>query len=158
MPNGGSDNCGTCGFNAKNRHADRSEGDYCEIRDVLIENPFWTYCANHPHRRPQRDPIPIGPITRHSGGGSSNDREVWLASPDTEEIRQHLLGLLENFFKHVSESRYPIGPDIGQVVLLQLGEFREKRAEGRIRWISENLPSPWADIASAALKSIEKED
>ena len=90
--------------------------------------------------------------------GSGNDREVWLASPDTEEIRLHLLELLENFFKHVSESRYPIGPDMGQVVVRQLGEFREKRAQKRIQWISENLPSPWADIASTALKSINGED
>ena len=165
MPNGGSDCCGTCWFNRKNggekgysQARDNDVEPYCEIRHVLIENPFWTYCANHPHRRPNRDPIPIGPLTRHSGGGSSNDREMWIASPDTEEIRQHLLELLENFFKHVSESRYPIGPDIGQVVVRQLGEFGEKRAEKRIRWISENCPSPWADMASTALISISGED
>ena len=64
MPNGGSDCCGTCWFNRRNRgekgynRADDIDVEaLCEIRDVLIENPFWTYCANHPHRRPQRDPI-----------------------------------------------------------------------------------------------------
>ena len=72
MPNGGSDCCGTCWFNRKNRgerdwpkHADNTLPDHCEIRDLAIEDPFYTYCANHPHRRPERDRIPIGPVTRH---------------------------------------------------------------------------------------------
>ena len=67
------------------------------------------------------------PLTRHAGDGSNNDREVWIPSPDSEEIRLHLLYLLENFVEHVLESRYPIGPDVGEVVLWQLGEFREQR-------------------------------
>ena len=65
---------------------------YCDIRDRVIENPFYTYCANHPHRRPARDRIPIGPILRYAGDGMSNDREVWVESPDTEGIRLHLAG------------------------------------------------------------------
>ena len=101
MPNGGSDCCGTCWFNRTNRgrrdwqqHRDESAPPYCEIRKVAIDDPFWTYCANHPHRRPDRDPIPIGPITRYAGDGCSNEREVWAPSPDSEEIRLHLLELL----------------------------------------------------------------
>ena len=31
----------------------------CPDRESLL-----TYCSNHPHRRPKRDPIPIGPLTR----------------------------------------------------------------------------------------------
>ena len=72
MPNGGSDCCGTCWFNRKDRgerdwpkHVDNALPDHCEIRDLAIEDPFYTYCANHPHRRPERDRIPIGPVTRH---------------------------------------------------------------------------------------------
>ena len=64
MPNGGADCCGTCWFNRKNRgkrdwlqHTENSEPHHCEIRDVAIDDPFYTYCANHPHRRPDRDPI-----------------------------------------------------------------------------------------------------
>ena len=71
-----------------------------------------------------------------------NDRDVWIPSPDSEEIRLHLLALLENFVEHVLEGRYPIGPDVGEVVLWQLGEFREGCAEERIRWVSDNLPDP----------------
>lgn len=165
MPNGGSDCCGTCWFNRKNggekgyfKGRDNDVEPYCEIRDVEIENPFWTYCGNHPHRRPDRDPIPIGPITRNAGEGGSNAREVWMASPDTEEIRLHLLELLDNYFKHVSESRYPIGPNLGEVVVRQLGEFRERRAEEPIRWLSENLPDAWAGVAREALVRIRAED
>ena len=163
MPNGGSDCCGTCWFNRKNRGEKGYQGasnddveSYCQIRDVAIENPFWTYCANHPHRRPKRDPIPIGPIMRNVGDGS-NDRDEWIPSPDSEEIRQHLLELLDGFFQHVAESRYPIGPDLGEVVLRQLGEFGEKRAEKHIQGISESCPNTWSDVARAALKGIRAE-
>ena len=97
MPNGGSDCCGTCWFNRTNRgerdwltHADRSLPPYCEIRNLAIEDPFYTYCANHPHRRPDRDPIPIGPVTRYDEGRegtSPSPRYVWKPSPDSVEIR-----------------------------------------------------------------------
>ena len=164
MPNGGSDCCGTCWFNRANRgeaghqhNYDQAEAPYCEIRDVAIENPFYTYCANHPHRRPERDPIPIGPITRNTSGGVRNDREVWKPSPDSEEVRQHLLGLLENFMQHVLENQYPIGPDVGEVVVRQLGEFRERRAEKTVRWVSENMPEPWAETARTALGEMQGE-
>ena len=110
MPNGGSDCCGTCWFNRKNRgerdwpkHVDNTLPDHCEIRDLAIEDPFYTYCANHPHRRPERDRIPIGPVTRH--GGWQEDppyaeypRYVRKPSPDTEEVRQHLLSPLDSLF------------------------------------------------------------
>ena len=162
MPNGGSDCCGTCWFNRTNGgeaafdHRDNSIAPYCEIRDVAIENPFYTYCANHPHRRPDRDPIPIGPITRYAGDGMSNDREVWLPSPDSEEIRQHLLEMLEGLAEHASEDRYPIGPSLAEVVIRQLGEFREERAEGHIRRISENPEGYLSDVASEALAQIQR--
>ena len=104
------------------------------------------------------DPIPIGPVTQYAGDGFSNGREVWIPSPDSEEIRQHLLELLEDFFAHVFKFRYPIGPDVGEVVIRQLGEFRERRAEEDIRWISENVPDPWGEAARTALSQITREN
>ena len=87
MPNGGSDCCGTCWFNRTkrgerdwSRRADKSIPPYCEIRDIAIEDPFYTYCANHPRRRPDRDPIPIGPVMRH--GGWEQERRVRAGQPD----------------------------------------------------------------------------
>ena len=145
MPNGGSDCCGTCWFNRKNQgerdwllYVDTSVSPYCEIRDIAIKDPFYTYCANHPHRRPDRDPIPIGPVMRHGGWeeerrvqagqpdvlvSKENPRYVWKPSPDSEEIRQHLLNLLESIFEHMSRDWYPIGDGLGETVIRQLGEF-----------------------------------
>ena len=97
MPNGGSDGCGACWFNRSNggqRGSVNFKPDipsFCEIRHLAIPNPFYTYCANHPYHRPNRDPIPIGPVYVH---GNSDVREYWQPSPDTEEIRQHLLDIV----------------------------------------------------------------
>lgn len=67
MPNGGIENCGTCGFNQVNKgvwgaidYKDDEQFDnaYCTIRNVRIENPLWTYCVNcH-----SMDSEPEGPI------------------------------------------------------------------------------------------------
>jgi hypothetical protein len=74
------------------KHVKSPSPAFCEIRDLEIEDPFWTYCANHPHRSPERDPIPIGPIFVDQGDG----REKWMNCPDTEAIRLHLLELLSD--------------------------------------------------------------
>jgi hypothetical protein len=143
MPNGGSDCCGTCWFNARNegeagqRHADRSIPAICTIRDLPIEAPFYTYCANHPHRSRERDPIPIGPVFT---GDSVGRREFWKPSPDTEEIRQHLLGLLAEM-QEWPAAEYPIGVYRDEVVIWQLGEFRESRAAEGLRRIAAFDPT-----------------
>ena len=82
MLNGGSDCCGTCWFN-------RSNGG--ERGSVNFNRDIPSYCANHPHHRPDRDPIPIGPVYVHGG---SDGREFWHPSPDTEDVRQHLLDIV----------------------------------------------------------------
>jgi len=168
MPNGGSDCCGTCWFNRRNRGEkgynrarDTNVEAYCEIRDVLIENPFWTYCANHPHRRPHRDPVPIGPIMLSDSSEYESKgyvRKVWISSPDSEEIRQHLLDLLNRLPTHVAADRYPARPGLAEVVVRQLGAFKERRAEKKLLWLSENLPDSWADVAREALAKIRGED
>ena len=97
MPNGGSDCCGTCWFNRANggqqgsHNHDHCIASHCEIRGLDISDPFYTYCANHPHHRPERDPIPIGPVFT---GDSFGNRKEWQPSPDSEEIRQNLLRLV----------------------------------------------------------------
>ena len=65
MPNGGTDNCGVCGFNRANSGKwawpeDNSafERAYCTIREVPIPSPLWTYCANW-HTKNE---VPDGPI------------------------------------------------------------------------------------------------
>jgi len=64
MPNGGPDNCGTCGFNRRNRgvwrnpEPDESQTSFCEIRCVPVLADYWTYCQNW-HSRTRE---PVGPI------------------------------------------------------------------------------------------------
>jgi hypothetical protein len=131
MPNGGSDCCGTCWFNPRvqARQAEdpnfRALRDYCEIRDLTIELPYWTYCANHPHRSPEPDRIPVGPVLRDAD--ASLHRRVWQPSPDTAEIRTHLLALLAAV-EEQPKREYPLGAQRDEVVVWQLGKFRERRA------------------------------
>ena len=174
MPNGGSDCCGTCWFNRTNqgkrdwtRHGDDRIPPHCEIRDLAIEDPFYTYCANHPHRRPERDTIPIGPVLRHGGFRMRTDpdgtlvsyedpRYVWMPSPDSEEIRQHLLDLLTSIFEHIAKDRYPIGIGLGEAIIRQLGEFREERAVQYLEWIRDNLAGTLDEVAEAAVEALAR--
>lgn len=129
MPNGGSDNCGTCWFNERNRGEVGFAPDpgFCVIRGLPIENPLWTYCNNHPKHRPQRDPIPIGPAYVDDGSAPHPyRRKVWQLSPDTEQVRLHLLDLLQQIPETLEHEYGTVYTD--EVVVWQLGEFREQRA------------------------------
>jgi hypothetical protein len=144
MPNGGSDCCGTCWFNASNEGEAGyrlSRGPrppaFCLIRSFTIESPYYTYCANHPYRRPERDSTPIGPVFT---GDSSGARELYLSSPDTEEVRQHLLALLAAMEEQPA-SEYPAGTYLDEMVVWQLGEFREQRATDGLRRVAGFNPS-----------------
>lgn len=131
MPNGGPDNCGTCWFNrangGKDGHGnhDPSIPSYCEIRDLDIPDPFYTYCSNHPRRVVRRDPVPIGPV--FVANLREGNREVWVESPDTEEIRLHLLGLLAD--SDSIRGSWPFSDGfVRDVIAWQLLEFDERRA------------------------------
>lgn len=147
MPNGGSDCCGTCWFNARNKgkagydHARDPDRSFCTIRDLRIENPFYTYCANHPHRRPERDPLPIGPVFT---GEDDGRRQIWMSSPDTEEVRRHLLDLVARI-EEQPHSEYPIGIYADELVVWQLGEFREVRAVEELRRLTTFDPAASED-------------
>jgi hypothetical protein len=43
MPNGGPDCCGNCFHNPN--------GGVCTLRDVIIADKMWTYCANYTHSK-----------------------------------------------------------------------------------------------------------
>ena len=129
MPNGGSDCCGTCWFNRSNSgkrgsvNFDHEIPSFCEIRHLDIENPYYTYCANHPHHRPNRDSIPIGPVYVH---GRNDVREVWQPSPDTEEVRQHLLDIVREPKEH--SDNYPFySPPPFIIAIEQLVTFGDQR-------------------------------
>jgi len=144
MPNGGSDCCGTCCFNQKNKgqagyeHAKDAGEDYCMIRHTQIVSSFWTYCTNHPHHNPEKIDIPIGPVYVAAKGSSG--REVWQPSPDGEEIRLKLLKLLEAM-EEQPKKEYPAGVYLDEMVVLQLGDFREKRAVADLERVARFNPA-----------------
>jgi len=166
MPNGGSDCCGTCWFNERNKgeagydHTHDREPNRCIIRDLPIKNPFYTYCVNHPHRNPQRVAVPIGPVFT---GDSDGNREVWMPSPDTEEVRAALLELL-HAMPDVPVEEYPAGAPLDVVVIRQLGELREERALPDLERIARldpriagggQFPRNRYNVVLAAMKAID---
>jgi hypothetical protein len=138
MPNGGSDNCGTCWFNTKNKgeagsaHLQDLGPNRCAIRGFAVRSPLYTYCVNHPKHAHTRLEVPIGPVLEYQLGKMppvqvTGDRAVLLESPDTPEIRDTLLSLLANAVEYQA-SEYPAVPSLAEAVIWQLGEFREPRA------------------------------
>src|SRR5262249_47844871 len=138
MPNGGSDCCGTCWFNSANRgrvgyqKLEPGAEVRCIIRNVSIEVPFWTYCANHPHHNPARIEEPIGPVYEDAGEGFPYRRRVLFDSPDTEEIRLKLLELLRAV-EETPGDEYPTATKLDETVIIQLGIFKENRAVEDLR-------------------------
>jgi|AMZC01.1.fsa_nt_AMZC01001351.1_1 hypothetical protein len=146
MPNGGIDNCLTCWFNAKNKgvanvaHHEYEGEDFCLIRQLRIEgNPVHTYCANSPFNTSEslnpvdKIEVPVGGVYKaaidtHIGVWPPDPyaRVLWQAAPDTEEIRQRLLEML----KKITEIPAEYGGEMpwDDMVIFQLGEYREKRA------------------------------
>ena len=167
MPNGGTDNCGTCCFNRRNEgRTGHGRGNpelpnHCHIRDQPIDDPGYTYCLNHPYRIGERDPIPIGPIlVAEVGPGFSYGRVPWKPSPDSEAVRVHLLELLaqaealfENDFHPSFGPKVRHYPDFAGVVIWQLGQFRERRAVAGIEAALANIPE-LESLARGALDAI----
>ena len=88
MPNGGPDNCGTCGFNRRNRGVwrnptpDEQQPPFCEIRGVAVLIDHWTYCQNW-HTRTRK---PIGPIYSSGLYEGSYRRIPWHGAVEPETI------------------------------------------------------------------------
>lgn len=59
MPNGGSDNCGTCVWF---RPDEPSAQGRCALREASIELPFWTTCRNWSSAPQDRNPMRMGPL------------------------------------------------------------------------------------------------
>ncbi len=143
MPNGGSDCCGTCWFNSNaGGTAGYPSGPLptdvrCVIRDFGIENPFYTYCANHPHHNPDRVEVPIGPV--YHAVSHPNNRQILRESPDTEEVRLGLLEIL-SAMQEVPLVEYPSPTQLDEEVIKQLMAFRERRASPTLRKIADFDP------------------
>lgn len=153
MPNGGSDCCGTCWFNRSlrgqrgSRNFDHEVPSHCEIRGLDISDPFWTYCANHPYHRPGRDPIPIGPVYVVDDALRSTRKE-WQLSPDTEEIRQHLLDVVRLPDEHRDKGYHFYTHPAHIAAIQQLLEWRDRRLISALEEIAQNpaMETARADI------------
>lgn len=160
MPNGGSDCCGTCRFNRANaglgdhgplyrEDMERvHEASHCEIRGLDIENPFWTYCANHTSRLKRGVSVPLGPVYVHEWKevvnpetgvrGLASSRRKWVDTPDTEEVRIQLLRFLEEL--ELLSDGYPWhGKDLALEVIDELERLREPRAIPILEQIAKDL-------------------
>ena len=141
MPNGGTDCCGTCWFNRSlggkrgSRNFNRAIPSHCEIRDLDIPNPFWTYCANHPYHRPSQDRIPIGPVYIHEIKGDR--RKEWRPSPVTEEIRQHLLDIVRLPEEQFDEQYHFYTHPAHVAAIWQLLEWRDARLISALEEIAQ---------------------
>ena len=72
---------------------------------------------------PTATPIPIGPVYVH---GDNDVREFWQPSPDTEEIRQHLLDIVREPEEHTDG--YPFySPPPHAKAIEQLVDFGDQR-------------------------------
>ena len=79
-------------------------------------------------------------------------------SPDTEDIRQHLLDLLAETEETAAADSYLAYPGVMQTVVWQLGEFRERRAVETLQRLADELPGADANMVQAALKRIREGD
>ena len=131
MPNGGSDCCGTCRFSNKydasidQVHFDKSRPTICTIRNVEVEKPFWTYCANHDYHNPQKISFPIGPV--YKAGNYPYDRVVWENAPDTEEIRVGIFKLLDEIDENL-KFEYVIAISLEEEIIKQVQEYKDPRS------------------------------
>lgn len=85
MPNGGTDNCGMCPFVLDLG----SSSARCGIRDVELEAPLWTYCANHPKHNPFLVEHPVGPVYEDAGEYPYR-RVVLYPSPPDDDVGARL--------------------------------------------------------------------
>jgi len=154
MPNGGSDNCNSCWFNERNDAVagiakEEWEGAIrCILRDVEIENTHWTYCSNHPSANPNRLDFPVGAVARHDG--ETGRRVPLYPSPDTPELRDRLVGILDA----MSEDRRAIGVEF--TAMKQLGLWKELTATGGLRRVlafreGRDLEAAYALVALASV-------
>jgi hypothetical protein len=168
MPNGGSDCCGTCCFNSKNKgeagisHASDPDPDVCTIRNLEIPDAFLTYCANHPDRNPGRIRTPVGPVVI---GDSEGRRQTWVSSPQSEEARTKLVEILAGITERPVVEYLP-GIAFEHIVIWQLGEWGERRALPHLERIlkfrkQKKIENPFevdrvktVELAQEALKKI----
>ena len=150
MPNGGTDNCATCWFNSGlienpgTGHSIPEANVICTIRNLKIENSFYTYCSNHQKHNFKKVVVPIGPVYVHNDDGRYEYREIWINTVDNEETRILLLSLVDEI-QEVSGNEYPAGFRFDEEVIRQIYYLNEKRAIPKLQRILNFNPFSYPD-------------
>ena len=149
MPNGGSDCCGECQFYGLEsekylfNYPKRIDYPHCLLRAYVPEDPYYTYCVNHPHHNPYSVTIPVGPI--YVPGKDLHTRKPTFPCLDSEKIRQGLLMILERI-PEKPRKEYPSSTNFDAEIIKQVGHFKELRALNellRIIKFDPNLKLEW---------------
>ena len=157
MPNGGANCCATCWFNRSNggdqglSNFNEDIPSFCELRRLDIPSPFYTYCSNHPDHRPERDPMPIGPVYV-CVNPITRARTIWQPSPDTEAVRRHLLDMVVSPDEYAPEA-LPFHPAPAfRWALQQLVEFGDERVVDALEQLIERVGPDKAGMAAQLLQ------
>ncbi len=120
--------CSTCRFGDSGAAPMR-----CAIREVPIDHPTSTLCANH-QEFAAADPMPVGPVMACTVDGT----RVAHRSPDSPAIRVHLLDLVERIDAH-REGDLTFRESMA---IWQLEEWKERRAYPHLDRIAAAVSAP----------------
>ena len=89
MPNGGTDNCGTCSFNKVNQgkwgcpesKPEKPDTAFCTIRKIPIPDPFYTYCL----KAQTKQHVAEGPVFS-TGLASPYSRIPWFENRPAQTV------------------------------------------------------------------------
>lgn len=148
MPNGGSDCCGTCMFfseyDKKKQTSEISQDSICKccIREIEIDVPFYTYCANHQDHNQKKYRIPIGPV--YECKGYPYVRNVLKEAPNDEKTRSLIINVLNNININSRIERGFIfsETDFDLEVIKHVTQLRDNRALGKLKEIT-NWPEEY---------------
>ena len=175
MPNGGPDNCGSCGhFSSGHFYSNKGRRmpGICALRGEEIQDPSWTYCANHPEH--SGEDLPIGPIyqakdgstgyrripwknaptPRKSGKGYGRSPSLGKTPPTPPEIRQRLreigLAVLDPNLLH------PWVMHTGYNAIIELVRLRDPEGRNILQMLVDRFPEE--DVGKMAAAELEKWD
>ena len=102
-----------------------------------------------PPTRPRPHPNRAAYVYRATGPSGEGGREEWQPSPDTEEIRQHLLDIVRLPEEHADEGYYFYTRPAHIEALTQLLEWRDERLVPALEEIARH---PEAERARADIE------
>jgi hypothetical protein len=110
---------------------------HCSIRELPIDDPEGTFCANHSSLTPKPDRIAVGPVLRRSPE-SPEGNSILHETQDNRSVRDHLLDIVERI-----QVRSLADLTLREATAIwQLTEFREPRAHFYIDRIEGDVSGP----------------